>query len=115
MPEREVDPATISQTAAIDPSPVTDTPDHIKNNRLPTFATKTNPLLSTLPAPGKTAPPPIESYLMGKALDTSAVRAPITLQSPIISPKDWVAEVLYILRPLIYGEAGVPFIFALAH
>jgi peroxin-16 len=101
VPEREVDPATFQPppTSTSDPLPVTATPDHIKNNRIQTPPSKLNPLLN----PDHTgSTPPIEGYLLSKALTPTAVKPPSAIISPLISPKDWIAEVLYILRPLIY-------------
>ncbi|QRW05495.1 peroxisomal membrane protein PEX16 [Ceratobasidium sp. AG-Ba] len=101
IPEREMDPATLSLEPLVDPQPIVDstsppcTPDHIKNNRaLP------SPLLT--PPKGGAKPMPIEDYLMGKALSTDDLRAPARLVDILASPRDWIAEVLFILRPLIY-------------
>ncbi|KAG9095833.1 Peroxisomal membrane protein pex16 [Ceratobasidium sp. 370] len=101
IPEREMDPATMSLEPLVDPQPAADpttpprTPDHIKNNRaLP------SPLLT--PPKGGAKPMPIEDYLMSKALSTDDLRAPTRLVDILASPRDWVAEILFIVRPLIY-------------
>lgn len=47
---------------------------------------------------------PIEDYLMTKALSTDDLRAPTRLMDILASPRDWLAEVLFIMRPLVYGE-----------
>lgn len=46
---------------------------------------------------------PIEDYLMSKALSSDDLRAPTRLIDGLASPKDWLAELLFIARPLIYG------------
>lgn len=99
IPEREIDPATMSLEPLTEPvtSPSTPprTPDHIKNNRaLP------SPLLT--PPKGGAKPMPIEDYLMSKALSTDDLRAPTRLMDILASPRDWLAEVLFIMRPLVY-------------
>jgi peroxin-16 len=77
-------------------------PQHLLNNHVPFNATgKPHPLLSSL----KDAPltrPVIEDYLLPKALTPSLVRSPVSLVRPIAGAGQWVSEVLYILRPLIY-------------
>lgn len=45
----------------------------------------------------------VEDYLLPKALSTSSVRPSVTLMSPLASPREWASEVIYVLRPLIYG------------
>lgn len=56
-----------------------------------------------------TPPPPgrsdtsVEDYLLPKALTTSSVRPSLQLVKPLTSVQEWIAEGIYILRPLIYG------------
>ncbi|KAG8763817.1 Peroxisomal membrane protein pex16 [Ceratobasidium sp. 423] len=100
IPEREIDPAAMSLDPLTEPvnGPSTPprTPDHIKNNRqaLP------SPLLT--PTKGGAKPMPIEDYLMSKALSTDDLRAPTRLMDVLASPRDWLAELLFIARPLLY-------------
>ncbi|KAF7320387.1 Peroxisomal membrane protein PEX16 [Mycena kentingensis (nom. inval.)] len=106
IPERDFDPeslsassdaqsppsAALSSTSSSPPA----TPVHLKNNRVP-----------LPPHPLLTSPPPrtestAEDYLLPKALTASDVKSPHALLKTLSSPRDWVAEVLYILRPLVY-------------
>ncbi|KAK7064259.1 peroxisomal membrane protein PEX16 [Favolaschia claudopus] len=60
---------------------------------------------STLPAPTDTPSPTIssaEDYLLPKALTPSSVKPSHSLLTPLSSYRDWVAEILYIIRPLVY-------------
>ncbi|CEL57903.1 Peroxisomal membrane protein PEX16 OS=Yarrowia lipolytica (strain CLIB 122 / E 150) GN=PEX16 PE=3 SV=1 [Rhizoctonia solani AG-1 IB] len=100
IPEREIDPAAMSLDPLSEPTNESSTPprtpDHIKNNRhaLP------SPLLT--PPKGGAKPMPIEDYLMNKALSTDDLRAPTRLMDILASPRDWLAELLFIARPLVY-------------
>ncbi|EIN13791.1 peroxisome membrane protein [Punctularia strigosozonata HHB-11173 SS5] len=103
IPEREYDPSTLPPSGASSPtlapsSPPDSapaTPEHLKNNHVPL---PLHPLL--LPsAPGQSA----EDYLLSKALTTSAVRSPVNLVKPLTSLLEWVAEIIYICRPLVYA------------
>ncbi|ELU41862.1 peroxisomal membrane protein PEX16 [Rhizoctonia solani AG-1 IA] len=106
IPEREIDPAAMSLDPLTEPvnesSTPPRTPDHIKNNRhaLP------SPLLT--PPKGGAKPMAIEDYLMSKALSTDDLRAPTRLMDILISPRDWLAELLFIARPLVYGKCLSP-------
>ncbi|TFK77135.1 peroxisome membrane protein [Pluteus cervinus] len=80
LPEREFDPSTL--------------PD------LDSERTSPHPLFNK--SSPSSADSPVEDYLLPKALSTSNVRPPVTLISPLASPQDWVSEVLYTLRPLVY-------------
>lgn len=108
IPERDFDPSaliaasdTSSPTLAPSspPSSAPSTPEHLKNNHA-----------SLLPHPLLVQPPPsalhtpVEDYLLSKALSTSSVKVPTALVKRLSSPKDWLSEILYILRPLIYGS-----------
>ena len=44
-----------------------------------------------------------EEYLLQKALTPSSVKPSLSLVQSLYSPQDWLAEVIYILRPLVYG------------
>jgi peroxin-16 len=50
------------------------------------------------------APTPVEEFLLPKALTTAAVRSPLALIKPFTGLFDLTSEVIYILRPLIYGR-----------
>lgn len=97
IPERDFDPASLhlSDTSSETPSESPAIPDHFRNNHasLPPHA-----LLS--PQSENTA----EDYLLPKAMATSSVRPSLSLVKPLSSPTDWIAESIYILRPLVYGK-----------
>ncbi|KAJ7900308.1 peroxisomal membrane protein PEX16 [Mycena olivaceomarginata] len=104
IPEREFDPSTLptpteTPSPTIAPSSVSysppATPSHLQNNRVPL---PPHPLLTSPPNPAETA----EDYLLPKALTTSSVKPSHSLLKPLSSYRDWLAEVLYILRPLAY-------------
>lgn len=56
----------------------------------------------TLPPPGR-ADTSVEDYLLPKALTTASVRPSLQLVKPFASIQDWIAEVIYTVRPLVYG------------
>lgn len=111
IPERDLDPTALPPSAHISSptlaasssSSPTITPQHLRNNRV---ALPPHPLL--------TSPPPassdtsVEDYLLPKALTTSSMKPSLTLVRTLSSPQDWVAESLYILRPLVYGTSFIP-------
>ncbi|VDC01824.1 unnamed protein product [Peniophora sp. CBMAI 1063] len=91
IPEREIDPtalpssSTTSSPTLAPSSPSQSppgTPDHLRNNHVPLLP---HPLLTSPPPTKHTTP--VEDFLLSKALTTSS---------------DWIAESLYILRPLVY-------------
>ncbi|RPD55802.1 peroxisome membrane protein [Lentinus tigrinus ALCF2SS1-6] len=107
IPEREFDPENIpagsdtsspTLAATSPPSSVLSTPEHLKNNHI---ALPTHPLLT--PPPPTHSPMPVEEYLLPKALTTSSVKAPTSLIKPLSSPKEWLSEVIYTIRPLVYA------------
>ncbi|KIJ21790.1 hypothetical protein PAXINDRAFT_165179 [Paxillus involutus ATCC 200175] len=107
IPERDIDPASLppssihsSPTLAptIPSSSPPSTPDHLKNNRVPLHPSS---VMLTPPPPGR-SDTSVEDYLLPKALTTSSVRPSLQLVKPLMSVQDWVAEAVYILRPLIY-------------
>ncbi|EPT03838.1 hypothetical protein FOMPIDRAFT_1022038 [Fomitopsis schrenkii] len=108
IPEREFDPSAIpldpdaaaSPTLAPSspPSSLPATPEHLRNNHEPL---PLHPLLT--PPPPTQSPQPVEDYLLPKALTTSSVKAPTALIAQLASPKDWLSEIIYILRPLAYA------------
>ncbi|KAG8921016.1 Peroxisomal membrane protein pex16 [Tulasnella sp. 408] len=126
IPEREIDPATLADltpspstsTSSLPPkySPTDSPPPHFKNNKQntfpPTASSGPNPLLAaaSLHKPQQPQPfgaaaatsSPIEDYLLPKALSTLDVKPPLTLVRPLNTFRDWVSEIIYLLRPLIY-------------
>ncbi|KAK7468856.1 hypothetical protein VKT23_003357 [Stygiomarasmius scandens] len=106
IPERDFDPTTIPSSNQTSPtlaptsprSSPRSTPDHLKNNHIPLDP---HPLLAT--PPDESAESVLQDYLLPKALDTSAVKPSISLVRPFSSPQDWLSEILYILRPLVYA------------
>ncbi|KAJ7092689.1 peroxisomal membrane protein PEX16 [Mycena epipterygia] len=106
IPERDFDPTTLPASSdepspTIAPSSLSSsppaTPTHLQNNRVP-----------LPPHPLLTSPPPnptdssAEDYLLPKALTASSVKPSHSLLKTLSSPRDWLAEMLYILRPLVY-------------
>jgi peroxin-16 len=53
------------------------------------------------------SPQPVEEFLLPKALTTSMVRSPLALMRPLSGSVQWAGELLYILRPLVYGTLKV--------
>ncbi|KAI0825066.1 peroxisome membrane protein [Trametes gibbosa] len=107
IPEREFDPDNIpagsdtsSPTLAPSspPSSVMSTPEHLKNNHVPL---PVHPLLT--PPPPAHSPMPVEEFLLPKALTTASVKAPTSLVKPLASPKEWLSEIIYHVRPLVYA------------
>ncbi|KAI0094855.1 peroxisome membrane protein [Irpex rosettiformis] len=106
VPERDFDPATLppgsgnsSPTLAPSspPSSIPSTPEHLKNNHVPL---PTHPLIVQPPPPTNEAP--IEGFLLSRALSPSFTKLSTSLLRGPSSPTEWMSEVLYILRPLIY-------------
>lgn len=116
LPEREIDPASLpvlAEQPASSPRPhednghangngnkATTTPTHLKNNHIPFSSGKAHPLLTTPPT--SLTQTTIEDYLLPKALTPSSLRDPRFLLRTLSGPADWAAEILYILRPLLY-------------
>jgi len=107
IPERDFDPASLpplsnTSSPTLAPSSPSSsppaTPDHIKNNHVPLLP---HPLLA-LPSPSH-SDSSVEDYLLPKALTTSAVKPSTSLIRALSSPVEWLSEIIYILRPLIYG------------
>lgn len=120
IPERDIDPTALGEAAAAaaatasstsvkhaSPDTAPRTPDHIRNNRMvfpPTPPSEPSPLLLS-PAQGTSAPLEVDQYLLSRALTPAAVKPPTTLLKPLASPKDWLSEVIYVIRPLVYVVA----------
>lgn len=45
----------------------------------------------------------VDDFLLSKALKPSAVCAPTKLISPLTTHSEWAVEIIYLLRPLLYG------------
>ena len=107
IPERDFDPAllpppsnTSSPTIAAS-SPTSSppaTPEHVKNNHVPL------PLHSLLTSPPACPESSVEDFLLPKALTTSSVKPSLSLIRSLSSPLEWLSEIIYILRPLVYGK-----------
>ncbi|KIY64188.1 peroxisome membrane protein [Cylindrobasidium torrendii FP15055 ss-10] len=100
IPEREFDPTAlpdIPQPSQSDEGSSSEgTPEHLKNNReLP------HPLISPPPTRSATA---VEDYLLPKALSTNSVKPSLSLLRSLSGPKEWTAEIIYVLRPLVYAS-----------
>ncbi|KAF9044558.1 peroxisome membrane protein [Hymenopellis radicata] len=107
IPEREFDPTSLPQVSPSNTSSPTlapsspaasppATPDHLKNNHEPL----PHPLISPPPTRSNTA---VEDYLLPKALTTDSVKPSLTLVRTMSSPQEWAAEIIYIVRPLVYA------------
>jgi peroxin-16 len=107
IPERDFDPSSLppleskafSAPTASSSTPLS-TPEHLKNNHINLDVP--NPILSQTGTSRSISP--VETYLLPKALSPSSVRPPTSLVRPLSTPKDWMAEVVHILRPLVYGK-----------
>jgi peroxin-16 len=108
IPERDFDPSTFpspsnaSSPTLVPTSPshsLPTTPEHLKNNHVPL---EPHPLL--LPSPSNRSDISVEDYLQPKALTTSSVKVSTSLIKALSSPQDWLSEIIYIIRPLVYGE-----------
>ncbi|KAH6917417.1 peroxisomal membrane protein PEX16 [Coprinopsis sp. MPI-PUGE-AT-0042] len=105
VPERDFDPTSLPspdevQSASREPathlpSPLP-TPDHLKNNTVPLSP---HELLSPTTRRTGTA---AEDYLLPKALTTASVKPSLSLLPTLSGARDWAAEVVYVLRPLVY-------------
>jgi peroxin-16 len=119
IPERDIDPESLAPLSthssptlvpsSLGSSPPS-TPEHLRNNHEPL---PTHPLLTAPPPTNKTSV--VEDFLLSRALTTSSVKNPTSLVKPLLSPQEWIAESIYIFRPLIYGETATPHPFLLAN
>lgn len=108
LPERDFDPTMLPPSSAessptlAPSSPAASlpaTPDHLKNNYL---SLPPHPLLTTPPPPMRSETA-VEDFLLPKALTTSSVKPSLSLLKTLSAPQEWLAEVVHILRPLVYG------------
>jgi peroxin-16 len=107
IPEREFDPTTLppssheSSPTLAPSSPSSSppaTPDHLRNNHYPF---PPHPLLTA--SPQQHVDTSVQDYLLPKAMTTSSVKLPMSLVQTLSSPQDWLGEIVFILRPLVYG------------
>jgi peroxin-16 len=112
IPERDIDPESLSlpstnSSPTLVPSSLGSsppgTPEHLRNNHEPL---PPHPLLGAPPPTNRTSV--VEDFLLSKALSTSSVKNPTLLVKSLLSPQEWIAESVYILRPLIYGSIACP-------
>ena len=109
LPERDVTLATLgdsksgtSRTETI-AQKAPQTPDHIKNNHS-LFQSPSTPTPNPLLVPtASNALPSVDDFLLSKALKPSALCAPTRLIAHLATPSEWVVEIIYVLRPLLYG------------
>ena len=104
IPERDFDPAVLPPSSTTSsptlapsspqPSPPI-TPDHLRNNLIPL---PLHPLLNS--AQNDTS---AEDYLLPKSLSIASVKPSLLLVRSLSGPQDWLAEIIYVLRPLVYG------------
>ncbi|KAI0296159.1 peroxisome membrane protein [Russula brevipes] len=106
IPERDIDPESLSppstnSSPTLVPSSLGSsppgTPEHLRNNHEPL---PLHPLFGAPPPTNRTSV--VEDFLLSKALSTSSVKNPTLLVKPLLSPQEWIAESVYVLRPLIY-------------
>ena len=110
LPERELDPTSIGESLSsskASPKVVLDrppTPDHIKNNRAKFSPAPPKP--SQVPSHTKTKDvhQGVDGFLFSKALTPASVSSPTSFIHPLFSVRDWCSELVFILRPLIYGK-----------
>lgn len=105
VPERDIDPTSLPSPDTMQsptqeptthlPSPLL-TPDHLKNNTVPL---EPHQLLAASTRRSETA---AEDYLLPKALTTASVKPSVSLIPTLSGPRDWAAEIIYVLRPLVY-------------
>jgi peroxin-16 len=119
IPERDIDPESLAppsnhSSPTLVPSSLGSsppgTPEHLRNNHEPL---PTHSLLTAPPPTNRTSV--VEDFLLSKALTTSSVKNPTSLVKPLLSPQEWIAESIYIFRPLIYGQAAISHSFRLTN
>lgn len=113
IPERDFDPTALPPSPASNGSSPTlapsspsssppVTPDHLKNNHT---ALSPHPLLVS-PPPSRSEST-VEDYLLPKALTSSSVKPSLSLVRTLSAPQEWLSEIVYILRPLVYGTTSL--------
>ncbi|KAF2157334.1 peroxisome membrane protein [Myriangium duriaei CBS 260.36] len=101
LPEREIDPSTLEDGASNNPPDIASPPSERSEETQWTMP-RTGLSLPTLPSSGD-----ISSYLLSKVLTADDVKPPKALLHRVSGLGEF-AEVLYILRPVVYA-------FAMAH
>jgi len=106
VPEREFDPTALPSSSNVSSptlapsSPLSSppaTPDHLKNNHSPL------PLHSLFTTPSSNrSDTSVNEYILSKAMTTASVKPSHSLVQTLCLPQDWLAESIYILRPLVY-------------
>lgn len=112
LPERDFDPSNIPASSATSSPTLAPssqgsspplTPDHLKNNHISLdYSLYSNPSVLNSEAP-------VEEFLLPKALSTSSVKTSTALLQELGSPLEWMAEILFVLRPLIYGKPSLTY------
>jgi len=114
LPERDVTLATLgdskSGTSKTDTiaQRAPQTPDHIKNNHSLFQSPSTSTPNRLLAPTASNALPSVDDFLLSKALKPSALCAPTRLIAHLATPSEWVVEIIYILRPLLYALSIIP-------
>ncbi|KAH7104608.1 peroxisome membrane protein [Auriculariales sp. MPI-PUGE-AT-0066] len=110
LPERELDPSTLPPSVAEEAlaAPQNDstsgTPSHLHNNYVAfKQSDQPNPLLLSPPDPSRQYASLVDDYLLPRALSPASVRPPIYLVKHLGTPTEWLSELLFILRPLVYA------------
>ncbi|KZW02578.1 peroxisome membrane protein [Exidia glandulosa HHB12029] len=102
IPERELDPSALPPSPAeeaLQPHASSDeTPAHLLNNHV--AFDEPNPMLTAAHSKKSAA---VDDYLLPRALSPASVKPPVHLMRQLSSPKEWLAEYVHILRPLVYA------------
>ncbi|EGO04388.1 hypothetical protein SERLA73DRAFT_173759 [Serpula lacrymans var. lacrymans S7.3] len=103
LPQRPIDlsqpPAlTVLPPLGLPESSRTAIPDHLKNNHI---STPVHILLA--PQSSTSEDPPVDNFLLSKVLATSHITPSLSLVRPFVSLQDFMAESIFILRPLVYA------------
>ncbi|TFK30408.1 peroxisomal membrane protein PEX16 [Coprinopsis marcescibilis] len=104
IPERDFDPTTLppsseSSASSVSASQATlplETPEHLRNNQSPL------PPHALLAPNAERSDTAAKDYLVSKALTTASVKPSPSLIRTLSGPRDWLAEIIHVLRPLIY-------------
>ena len=109
VPDRDADPAELEFKNKMDAphqlAPRPDSiamPDHLKNNEVHIDLRTCNGLTN-----GHTEPQlhgSVDAYLARKVVPVSKLKQPTKLIGIISGYSEWISEILYIIRPLLYGE-----------
>jgi peroxin-16 len=105
LPEREVDPSALEESAERNPEDV----EAIASDRATGGSTTSEESKWTMPRTGLTLPSlpdssDISNYLLSKVMTADDIKPPKALLHRV-SGKGEIAEILYILRPVVYALA----------